>query len=150
MHHKLRQAVAWFTLAQVVLVGVLGTGLHTLFGCEHGPLNAREQGNCCHGCCSFSDLHGEDSERRDGLIGRKRPTPGKAASSVDHDASAGVFACSERCAVCDLLSQYHTAAPFVLEPLSIELIAGEATLHLGDAVVSAATRLALSRGPPAD
>ena len=142
MPRRLRQFVALTTLAQVLLIGVLGTGLHGLFGCEHRRCTAA----CCEtreaaasGCddCVFC-LHAEKKQRDD-------TSPKSRHSSSD---VAVVSSHSDGCAVCDLLGQFNTVTPIALEPLPIELSSGEAALQQQNAVVAAAIRLALSRGPP--
>lgn len=145
MHRRFRQIVAWVTLAQVALVGAVGTGLHGLFGCEHGP-----HGHCSSACCaSPSD---EDSQCEDCVFCQRRDALGEQATPCESgmpfaEANGGAWCC-DGCVVCDLLAQYHSVTPLALDPLSIELAVGEAAIQIHNAVVSAASRLALSRGPP--
>lgn len=154
MPKALRNAVAWVTLAQVLLVGALGTGLHGLLGCEHGPLGCADSRCCSLDCCtvpSAKNANANVTQCHDCVFCKhRRSSEGK----VTPDSDSLIIACSDGavgcdgCAVCDLLAQYHSATPFVLAPLSLELLAGDVTIQLHNAVVSAATRLALSRGPP--
>jgi hypothetical protein len=119
----------------------MGTGLHSLFGCEHGAACAED---CCdagvsscsaHGDCLFCDLE-KSACKRSGAKGESR----EGLSRSTH---------CDGCAVCDLLAQYHTAAPFVAPPLAIEASQPERAVEVRNAVVAAAARLALSRAPPA-
>jgi hypothetical protein len=141
MNRPLRKIVAWITLGQVGLVGAMGTGLHSLFGCEHGAACAE---SCCtagksscsqHGDCLFCEL---ETTVPKGCAAKGRS--GEGLSRSTH---------CDGCAVCDLLAQYHTAAPFVAAPLASETSQPERAVEVRNAVVAAATRLALSRAPPA-
>lgn len=146
MSRRFRQLVSWVTLAQVVLVGGLGTGLHGLLGCEHGPKACCEQGLCLASRCSAETqthdcvfCRARESQERD----RAAEATGAQLTTVD-----GSITC-DGCAVCDLIDQYQTASPFQLDSPAVEPAADRAALQIHNAVVSAATRLALSRGPPA-
>ncbi len=142
MHRTLHQTAAWLALAHVTLVGGLGTGLHSLLGCEHG-LNEECSSACCTsaksstpGCedcvyCKRASEEPNQNDRQDGTV-----------------IAADAAQCCGGCAVCDLLAQYQSVTPFVVEPLSIELATGEAAVQLENAVIAAAIRLAHSRGPP--
>ena len=147
MSRRLRQVVSWITLAQVALVGGLGMGLHGLLGCEHGQTGCCEQGLCLATCCSTA------SEAHDCVFCRHHESTQRDRQSSDHETGDrlttvdGLASC-DGCAVCDLLDQYHNATPIQLDSLTLELTAEEAAIQLHNAVVSAATRLALSRGPP--
>ena len=140
MPDRLRQFVAWTTLAQVVLVGGLGTGLHGLFGCEHRV--------CAASCCVGSDQRSADCKEcvfcRHAIENQRKAKHQRTADGV-LTSNQGC----DGCAVCDLLAQYHSATPLALDPPAIELASDEAVLLRQNKVVAAAIRFALSRGPPA-
>lgn len=158
MPNRLRRLVAWTLLAQVLLVGGLGTGLHSLFGCEHGP-----SGICASGCCSLTDDTAARSDCHDcgfcrdvvceaATCATDCPTTGPTTGPIGADrervvASVDRAGC-QSCAVCDLLAQYHSVTPFEFDTIAIELASGEAAMQRQNAVVAASIRLALSRGPP--
>lgn len=148
MSNRFQKLVAWTLLLQVLLVGGLGTGLHGLFGCEHGP-----SGVCTATCCVGPDASSSRPECEDCAFCRRANEERGAASKGRADAEvyvASVYAAGcDGCAVCDLLAQYHSVTPFELDPLAIELASGEAAIQRQNAVVAAAIRLAPSRGPPA-
>lgn len=146
MNNRLRKLVAWTLLTQVTLVGGLGTGLHGLFGCEHGA------SGCTATCCVTTAASSPRSDCEDCVYCR-HAADGRSASSetsatADQDRSLVTPAGCDGCAVCDLLAQYHSVTPFEIGSLSIELASGEAALQRHNAVVAAAIRLAFSRGPP--
>ncbi|MEO1498355.1 MAG: hypothetical protein AAFV43_14520 [Planctomycetota bacterium] len=142
MSNRLITTVAWTLLAQVLLVAGMGTGLHRLFGCEHG--------SCESVCCV--DTVEPLSDGHDCSFCRRAAT-NNAASPAAASAEAGVAAVKQAgcdgCAVCDLLAQYHSATPFEFDRLTIEVAHAESAVQRQNAVVAAAIRLALSRGPPA-
>lgn len=139
---RFRKLVAWSLLAQVILVGGLGTGLHDLLGCHHGC-----QQSCAASCCrevaatECSDcVFCRHAERESSLrVAEKR---------VNHPEAAANAAGCDGCAVCDLLAQYHCATPFEPAPLAIESAGGHAASLRTDAVIAASMRWFLSRGPP--
>lgn len=125
-----------------MLVGSLGTGLHRVFGCEHGSAA------CADGCCvtPAESTYGCDSCA---FCRQERSEPAATvAKEVVAQAQIDAAGC-DGCAVCDLLAQYHSVTPFELDALAIEQTLSEAVVQRHNAVVAAATRLALSRGPPA-
>lgn len=144
MPERLRQFVAWTTLAQVALVGGLGTGLHGLLGCEHGRCST-----CCVGATCCAETETTSSGCKDCVFCEHAATKQRDAATrlAKNDAVVEAADCDD-CALCDLLAQYHGAAPLALDPPAMELAAGEAALHRQNAVVAAAIRLAHSRGPP--
>ena len=142
MPRRLRQFVALTTLAQVVLIGALGTGLHGLFGCEHD--------GCTEACCATREAPAsacDDCEFCPRAVKQHREDLFGAARRSSCDVAV-VSARSDGCAVCDLLGQFNIVTPIALEPLPIAMLAGETALQRQNAVVAAATRLPLSRGPP--
>lgn len=145
MTQRLRQFIVWLTLAQVGLVGGIGTGLHTVFGCEHAIC-----GSSC--CAAASDSLGECQAKC--AFCRKSASPATASPATAGDSRSGnaqvvsAAAVCDGCLVCDLLVQYHNATPLEIGLPSIELAAGEACLERQNGVVAAACRLAHSRGPP--
>ena len=148
MPNRLRKLVAWTLLAQVTLVGGLGTGLHALFGCEHGSGVA-----CAAPCCTSAEEVSKRVACEHCAFCRHATEERGASPSSDPAAKRSrasvVAAGCDGCAVCDLLAQYHSVTPFEFDSLSVELASSEAALHRHNAVVAAATRLAPSRGPPA-
>lgn len=149
MHALLRQFVAWALILQVSLIGAVGTGLHDWLGCQHGPC----VGECCTATreaspagCQCCDLcraaSGEDSLPSEGSKG----DDGRA--TIQGVPSVHAATCHD-CALCDLLDQYHQAAPAWGLALEAELIVGETELLRENAAIAAAIRLAHSRGPPA-
>ena len=152
MNNRLRKLVAWTLLTQVLLVGSLGTGLHGLFGCEHGLGSEHgPSGACASSCCVDAAATASQAGCHDCAFCRCAIETN--ASSGEAPASFGMPAVStarcDGCAVCDLLAQYHSVTPFEIGSLAIELAAGEAPLQRQNAALAASSRLALSRGPPA-
>lgn len=159
MSHPLRQLVAIATLAQVVLVGALGTGLHSLFGCEHfGCRSTCCIAGGCHsqaatelGCedCAYCRhkanhrRHGAELDGRDGAVDHRITSTAQRAFGIRVTAPG-----CEGCPVCDVLSEYQNAAPYRLAPLAIDFVECETTGIQWNAPSAAAIRLAHSRGPP--
>ncbi|MEN1678408.1 MAG: hypothetical protein AAGJ46_02370 [Planctomycetota bacterium] len=144
MPQNRRQLVAWILIFQVTLIGSIGTGLHDLLGCQHGlcgdeccPPEKDQLADRGHACCGGC---GADQPAKPADEDRQRPP--EEASFV----SPLVFS---DCALCDLIAKYHHAAPVWATATATELVVGEAELLRENAIVAAAIRLALSRGPPA-
>ena len=148
MYSRLQKLIAWTLIAQVLLVGGLGTGLHGLFGCEHGP-----KACCTARCCSSSSDVTSRSSCADCVFcsrdSHKRPASSASIAGSEYRIALLTTAGCDGCAVCDVLAQYHTVTPFELDVLAIELASGDAVLQRKNAAIAAAIRLAPSRGPPA-
>lgn len=137
MYRKLFQTTVWITLAQVLLVGALGTGLHTLLGCEHERPRDRSASSApaCDGChCCVHRTLGADpaTEQHD---------------SPTFEPRSGSGSC-DACVVCDLLDHFHSAVPAAASqpdacPTPLAEIGWAAQVH-----GASTARLPLSRGPP--
>lgn len=155
MPKRLRHFVAWTTLAQVALVGGLGTGLHGLLGCEHrgcaafGCVGSPDPAIRCETCAFCRHAAQKRADSSTGEETTRQTEPSEPIGIGGHPAAVIAAAGCDGCAVCDLLAQYHTAAPFGLQPPAIEPASTEAAVRRHNAIVAAAKRLALSRGPPA-
>lgn len=137
MNRPLHRLIVWTMLANVGVVGVLGTGLHDLLGCSHSC-----RGTTGASCC------GAEAVCSDACADCVFCQRAKEASSPSDNPELSATGC-EGCAVCDLLAQYHSVVPHGLEPLSTELAVGEAACLRQNAIVAAMVRQTLSRGPPA-
>lgn len=140
MREPLQKLVAWLLVAQVALVGALGTGLHDLLGCQHGVcVIERDPASQCE-CCGTCGKSAEPSA--------PLAEPNSGAASPDKGLTVTAAECGE-CALCDLLDQFHQAAPAWDASIDAEVIVSQTNAARENSVVAAAIRLALSRGPPA-
>ena len=146
----LRQFVAWITLAQVLLVGAGGSGLHTLFGCEHGCTAACCSDECCSSDGAVVSSCGQDCAYCRHSKSVQAEGDSRAVQIRKRQAwQAGVqTAGCDGCAVCDLLALYHNATPCSLELINQDSECSEAVVILRNDIVAATIRLTYSRGPP--
>lgn len=134
-------------LTLVGLVGGVGTGLHWLFGCSH-HCHCSENGRACSSFssgntsfstdrCSFGCCH------RDAAVDHSR----KAGNSPHH--ADGTFAESdEDCAICQLLSQFHSSS---IDSISLHVAWGNRdslALSIPEIPTDSSHRLEPPRGPP--
>ena len=87
-------------LAVMALVGGVGTGLHSWFGCCHGPNLLGFLGGSCHAPSSRSELTDRSAH------------PSECSSSAWREAEQTSDGLD--CPICTLLSRYH-ATPSVIE-----------------------------------
>lgn len=147
LSRRSQKRTAYLLLVLIGLVGALGRGLHDIFGCSHD----------CH-CCTETACPGVG-------IAPKAATSGKsacgckfchAANEPSQDSgtkqncpSGSLNKSHEDCAICQLLSHFHTTTTVLSWQHSVQRTHGTIAISLPSIVTGSSLRLEPSRGPPA-
>lgn len=151
LRHRIQQGTAWLALALLGSVGGLGTGLHKVFNCCHCCWHACEPGACRSGAeeavsddhcvgCSFCNLPRQAFEHGE------RSIPSRViVSSLPCKSKAGS---GEDCAICQLLSHFHSLETVVSSQRCVWANRGTVTISVPTVVANSSHRLEPPRGPP--
>lgn len=150
--HPVQKLTAYLALTLVGLVGGLGTGLHTVFNCCH-HCDVACAGSCCRTApateltarsdccdCGFCNAKAGQSTSASEFSAGDEPREHKDAYLAKSD---------DDCAICQLLSHFHSTAASYSGQVVVRANRGTVSLLVPSAVVASSTRLEPSRGPPA-
>lgn len=143
LEHQFQQRTAYLLLVLVGLVGTLGTGLHDLF-------------DCCHHCqCSDSGACRTDAPdiktaaACDCAFCGHRELVRDNTNSRKDDSRRSIARSHADCAICQLLSLFHTTTTAAAWQPSVYGDRGSLAISFPIDVATSALRLAPPRGPPA-
>ena len=143
MHsHFLQNLIVSLALTLIGLVGGLGTGLHLVFDCCHHCEHGHESSSCCSMAHTASSSHhcGYDCCYHTDSIARQRESvtdPCQVLVIPEHD-----------CAICQLLSQFHSTQSECTSPTSVWGNHQKISLVIPSVFLSSTYSQESPRGPP--
>lgn len=145
----IQKLTAILALSLVGLVGGLGTGLHWVFDCCHHCHHACESGVCCSHSCSHVTVEQHSCSSCRSCVCESRQDQRLTSSKQSDKNGKHLVEPEHDCAICRLLSQYHS--PITIAPTQQFVWASQGSVALAQSQIfeDFSRRLEHPRGPPA-